>query len=434
MIARDGERLTERLEIMHAAEVDFDKIKSASCFEWVGSIRDSLDELGRALTNRDKLVSIGGPLGVTEALIRSQTPVAQLDDLIAAREGYQAAVTEWKSAEQNLVLATGLDIHQLRLSSLRWNEVSDRLAALSLDEAGARLAADLLRYRSSLHEIHCEALADAALAGEVASEELADLYELMVVRDLLHEFLGGDGAGLAKLGGLSLQNARDAFVRIDKQLQELEAKAIVAVRVRDKAPYGVDRGPRSAWTELALLQHELGLKRPRTPIRDITSRAGKALQTIKPIWMMSPTSAAQFIQPGSLEFDLLIIDEASQMRPEFAVSAIMRARQFIVVGDANQLPPTDFFTASADDDDDDLALASGETEKLKVDTESILDLANERFPIRRRLKWHYRSQHESLIQFSNRQFYEGDLIVFPSPTMTANDGLAHGRALLGALA
>lgn len=243
----------------------------------------------------------------------------------------------------------------------------------------------------------------------------------MVVRDLLQEFLGGDGAGLAKLGGLSLQNARDAFVRIDKQLQELEAKAIVAARVRDKAPYGIDRGPRSAWTELALLQHELGLRRPRTPIRDITSRAGKALQTIKPIWMMSPTSAAQFIQPGSLDFDLLIVDEASQMRPEFAVSAIMRARQFVVVGDANQLPPTDFFTAGSDDDDDDIAAANGEAEKLKVDTESILDLANERFPIRRRLKWHYRSQHESLIQFSNRQFYEGDLIVFPSPT--TNDDL-----------
>ena len=74
---------------------------------------------------------------------------------------------------------------------------------------------------------------------------------------------------------------------------------------------------------------------------------------------------------------------------------------------------------NTDDGDDD-----GDGVGIDDSTESILDLANQRFRTKRRLKWHYRSQHESLIQFSNREFYERDLVVFPSP-------MANDDALLG---
>lgn len=90
------------------------------------------------------------------------------------------------------------------------------------------------------------------------------------------------------------------------------------------------------------------------------------------------------------------------------------------MGDANQLPPSDHFqVANTDDGDDD-----GDGVGIDDSTESILDLANQRFRTKPRLKWHYRSQHESLIQFSNREFYERDLVVFPSP-------MANDDALLG---
>ena len=130
---------------------------------------------------------------------------------------------------------------------------------------------------------------------------------------------------------------------------------------------------------------------------------------LKPVWMMSPTSAAQYIRPATLTFDLLVVDEASQMRPEFAISSVLRGQQFVVVGDANQLPPSNHFQTGGDDGGD------GDGVGVTEDTESILDLANQRFRRKRRLKWHYRSQHESLIQFSNREFYQSDLVVFPSP-------------------
>lgn len=138
------------------------------------------------------------------------------------------------------------------------------------------------------------------------------------------------------------------------------------------------------------------------------------MQALKPVWMMSPSSVAQYVQPETVTFDLVVIDEASQMRPEYATSAILRGQQSVVVGDSKQLPPTDFFQTSlaglgdGNDGDDDSSIT--------IDTESILDLANSRIGTRRQLNWHYRSRHESLIQFSNRQFYDRRLVVFPSPS------------------
>ena len=58
---------------------------------------------------------------------------------------------------------------------------------------------------------------------------------------------------------------------------------------------------------------------------------------------------AQFLEPGSIEFDLLLIDEASQVQPVDALGAIARSRQIVVVGDDKQLPPTQFFARSMGD-------------------------------------------------------------------------------------
>lgn len=219
------------------------------------------------------------------------------------------------------------------------------------------------------------------------------------------------------MGGLNLADAKRQFVKIDQELHGLEAKAILAKRLGDTAERGIGHGCRSDFTDMSLLDHELGLKRPRTPMRDVIHRAGSALQTLKPVWMMSPASAAQYIQPGDVEFDVLIVDEASQMRPEYSISAIMRARQFVVVGDTKQLSPSNHFGTTAVRDDADDAVG------VDADAESILYVANQRFRRKRRLKWHYRSRHESLIKFSNRQFYDDDLVVFPSPSGDGDDVL-----------
>jgi very-short-patch-repair endonuclease len=123
--------------------------------------------------------------------------------------------------------------------------------------------------------------------------------------------------------------------------------------------------------------------------------------------MMSPLSLAKFLKPSEVEFDLLVIDEASQMRPEDALGGMLRTRQIVVVGDPKQLPPTDFFMRSADE-------TSLDDEFEDVDAESILEACHRTFREIRPLKWHYRSRCESLIAFSNAEFYNGSLITFPT--------------------
>jgi hypothetical protein len=123
--------------------------------------------------------------------------------------------------------------------------------------------------------------------------------------------------------------------------------------------------------------------------------------------MMSPLSVAQFIAPASLHFDLIVMDEASQLKPEDSLGAIVRGARLVVVGDPRQLPPTSFFDRIDGNSDEDASLAE--------EAESILDRCLQIYP-RRRLRWHYRSEHESLIVFSNATFYDDNpLLLFPSP-------------------
>lgn len=180
--------------------------------------------------------------------------------------------------------------------------------------------------------------------------------------------------------------------------------------------------PQGAQGEMKVIRGEIGKKRSHIALRRLFEKAGTAVQRIKPVLLMSPISVAQFLPPGALAFDLLVIDEASQVRPEDALGAIARAQQIVVVGDKKQLPPSSFFDRVIADEEDD---KEGDDENTGPDLlegaaklgsmESILTLCEARGLGSRMLKWHYRSRDPSLIEVSNREFYEGGLILPPSP-------------------
>lgn len=175
---------------------------------------------------------------------------------------------------------------------------------------------------------------------------------------------------------------------------------------------------------LGVLRAEIARKRGHMPIRRLMEKAAPAVQALKPVFMMSPLSVAQFLTPGLFDFDLLVMDEASQIQPVDALGAVARAKQVVVVGDPKQLPPTAFFskmTGGGSDDDDDAGTRV-------ADIESILGLFTARGLPMRMLRWHYRSKHQSLIAVSNRQFYENKLFIVPSPfTAEAGMGLRFHR-------
>ena len=220
------------------------------------------------------------------------------------------------------------------------------------------------------------------------------------------------GSDLLLHSGTTLDGARLQLQEIDRELIALAPAAVSAAVVdRSNPPVGIGRGRKSEYTELSLLQHELGKKR-RTPPRKLLKRARESLTDLFPCWMMVPGAVAQHL-PREECFDLVIIDEASQMTPENSVSALMRASQALVSGDTNQLPPTDFFKSLSIDEDLD--------EDISTDEESILELANTQFHPKHRLNWHYRSRHEDLIAFSNYHVYDSDLTIFPSPNHSGSD-------------
>ncbi|MDB4975163.1 MAG: transcription elongation factor GreA/GreB domain protein, partial [Myxococcaceae bacterium] len=210
--------------------------------------------------------------------------------------------------------------------------------------------------------------------------------------------------------GSELESMRAQFTALDRKLLGLNAECIASALSQREVPEGVGSGKKSEWSELSLLRHELSKRMRHVPLRQLMQRAGRALGVLKPCFMMSPLSVAQYLPQRWGDFDLVVIDEASQMRPEDAVGAIVRARRAVVVGDPKQLPPTSFFQRIERLDED-----SEEESDEPIDAESILDLGLASFGGTCDLRWHYRSRHPSLIAFSNEHFYEGRLQVFPSP-------------------
>lgn len=215
---------------------------------------------------------------------------------------------------------------------------------------------------------------------------------------------------LRKHNGLKLTQAQNKIREIDGQLKQIARERIIdkiEEHSRNK-PMGVGMGGKLEYTEYSLIRHLSGLTKMsgKMSTRRVIRQAGSALQHLMPCFMMSPLSVAQFIEPEGIKFDLVIFDEASQVLPEDAVGALLRGRQFVVVGDQMQLPPTSFFSSNAE--------SSDEEEDLVVE-ESILEKAQTMFQPPRRLLWHYRSKHPSLIAYSNKEFYNGELHIFPSP-------------------
>ena len=147
-------------------------------------------------------------------------------------------------------------------------------------------------------------------------------------------------------------------------------------------------------------------------IRDTLLNYDDIIKKYFPCFLMSPLSAAQYLavdeQNGKSvsKFDIVIFDEASQIPTHEAVGPIARGNSLIVAGDPEQMPPSSFFK---------VGIKLEEEEIVFEDATSLLDECIAIELPRIRLSYHYRSKHESLISFSNHNFYNDKLYTFPSP-------------------
>jgi very-short-patch-repair endonuclease len=287
-------------------------------------------------------------------------------------------------------------------------------------------------------------------AERLAQDNAGDAYEAAFYRNLSAAVLRREGVLDTFDSGVHSE-VRQRFARLDAEREVLMRQAIAAQLARTLSVGGC-AGPRVGdMTEEPLIRHQAGLQRRHLAIRELFRRAGRAIQSIKPCFLMGPQAVAQYLPPGEFEFDLIVMDEASQMRPEDALGAIARGQQVLIVGDPMQLGPTRFFDRMDEGDDDEFTEDAESGDHMPPSeepqerrhggatvlerSESILLAAASCFPVRM-LRWHYRSRHPRLIAFSNREFYHERLIVFPTPggdeedqgvTLHRVEGLYAGR-------
>lgn len=325
-------------------------------------------------------------------------------DADAAVAAYRAAATTLKFEASE---AHGESLDLLSARTDQWVEALPRLATYIA----------LMESRRAAIEKGLQPAIQVADVWPSASEKLADSFVRSYYTGIVREAMESRPE-LRTFERLAHESAIAEFKTLDEfMLRYNRAKVRLA---------HYQHIPRfeSAAGNLLQLKLQCELQRSHKPIRWIMARSGEAVQRIKPVFMMSPLSVAIHLPPELPPFDLVIFDEASQVKPEDALSAIIRAKQTIVVGDTRQMPPTSFFDRISDDggeeEEEDVASEIGREAAKLESVLSLMSVAAEGDVRRPDLKWHYRSLHPSLIQPSNELFYNNRLIVFPSPGVEAS--------------
>lgn len=250
-------------------------------------------------------------------------------------------------------------------------------------------------------------LLEPAMKGEVTFTEIAPSFRRAFFQRWLSDVVQ-QREPLRIFNTLTHEQRIAEFKRLDERLL-FENRVRLVRQQRDRVQAQL-RMPETV-DALPFLRRQLTLQRGLSPLRTTFQRSYAAIRAIKPVFMMSPLSVAQLLGGEEPSFDLVIFDEASQLPAEDAVGAIARGRQLVVVGDPKQLPPTDFFSVMSGMVD---APKDADGVPLFEDSESILEEFMGSGAPSTRLKWHYRSAHESLINFSNVTFYDSDLYTFPN--------------------
>lgn len=353
---------------------------------------------------------------------------------LVLRDGWVGAPTyrapdQWIEAQalseqlwQSLAVLQPL-LQRVALNELSFEELEARLAALAEDSDRSRyprateLAADFSAAGATrILEVLRREASPASSAG--------DLVRRIAVQSLLRDALAYDAA-LAGVDGASLTAAVEEFRTSD--VSHLEANAVRIRRVvAERLRHALDAHPEQQMR----ITKEANRKTRFTPVRSLFAQNREVMLAAQPVWAMSPLQVSRLL-PAAACFDLVIFDEASQVKPGDAIPALLRAPQAVIAGDSRQLPPTEFFSKVIDlgdeiDEEPDADLthtdtgapapvASARLGSFTRDAESVLIAMDSLLAGQSRtLQWHYRSRDERLIAVSNEGIYGGSLTTFPA--------------------
>lgn len=383
--------------------------------------------LAPALTSQERAVTLRELLTLWDT--SPQTPRAP-DDYASSRK-FWTDLRDGLSSVQRAV--QGIDLTSLAFEAL--SETLSQLAVqreknlmpraheleVNLDNAGLSRVVETLRNMAEHERIG---------VGP------GDLLRWIVIHSLLEDAITRSPT-LAALNGRDLDAATATFAAADTS--HLNANS---ARVRRLAAEALKQALDAHPEQHAVLKTEITRKRNFKTVRRLFEEARDVVLSAKPVWAMSPLQVSRML-PSESCFDVVIFDEASQIKPSDAIPALLRAQQAVIAGDSRQLPPTEFFSKLLDDvppvgsdelegSDELVPLDTGapmenntkHAESFTKDAESIL-FAMDRVLAgqSRMLHWHYRSQDERLIAVSNAHVYDHSLTTFPAADLA--DSIQH---------
>ena len=286
------------------------------------------------------------------------------------------------------------------LSRTALDVVREKIARWKAHLSGMKMYAIYARQKARMCGLGLSMVTEEFESGRLPDDMLETFFLKSFYRSYAAHILDRE-KGLGIFCGELFESFVRKFREDDAAFRETVRQELVA-KVSSRLPGPDDlisRGPEMTLLKKAIRNNSRGVS-----LRNLFDRISNLLPRLCPCMLMSPLSVSQYLQPKGGQFDLVIFDEASQLPTSEAVASIARGNALIVVGDNNQLPPTSFFETGVYDEEN----------SDNEDLESILDECLALSLPSVHLKWHYRSRHESLIAFSNANYYDNSLLTFPS--------------------
>lgn len=313
----------------------------------------------------------------------------------AYRECYQL----FERAESNVIKVLDMDREAMDSAEDYFNFMNSK--TLSIVE-NADLLPAWCKFNQLTGELQDQGLnfiAKPLFDGKIKSDKLINCFRKKVYANFIDKIIKEDEL-LNNFSRSTVEESIDKFRALSEQFESLTRKEIYC-KLTDRLPKNKTEGAVSL--ENIVLQRAIASNMRGVALRNLFAEIPTVLKLTCPCMLMSPISVAQYLDPD-MQFDVVIFDEASQMPTCEAIGAIARGKSVIVVGDPKQLPPTAFFVSDYSDEDN----------LENEDLDSILDDCLALAMPSKYLLYHYRSQHESLIAFSNAMYYNNKLLTFPS--------------------
>ena len=306
------------------------------------------------------------------------------------------------ATEQRLSTTLGITVETLYTNSADWIGIALQQAGIwkeNLDKLKDWY--QWLQSYNKLNELGLGFIAEEYKEKNIPTDLLTSSFRKSFYQAVIHYIIAKEPT-LELFNGKIFNDIITKYKQVSANFEDITKKELFA-RLASNIPSFTHEAIQSS--EVGILQKNIRNNARGISIRKLFDQIPTLLSRMCPCMLMSPISVAQYIDTDADKFDLIVFDEASQMPTYEAVGAIARGKNVVIVGDPKQMPPTSFFSVNTIDED------NIEMEDL----ESILDDCLALSIPSKYLLWHYRSKHESLIAFSNSEYYDNKLMTFPSP-------------------